>query len=166
MPGGSTVNDTPFIFEPPVASDRLAMARMLATDMKDLKQVVRTEKELLAVSDLILADQGRSSFCRVARPAEGHDAVGIVLASITFSVKYAGRALWIENLFVDHAWRRRKLGRLLVEHLLDWAEDHDIKGIDLEAYQGNTPAALLYRSIGFERLNRERFWFSFEWIDS
>ena len=159
------MNEQPFIFEPPVASDRRAMARMLARDMSDLKQVVRTEEELLVVSDLILADQGRSSFCRVARPAAGGEAVGIVLASITFSVKYAGKALWIENLFVDHAWRRQRLGRLLVEHLLDWAEDHGIKGIDLEAYQGNTPAALLYRSIGFERLNRERFWFSFDWVD-
>jgi len=159
------VNEQPFIFEPPNPSDRHAMARMLARDMSDLNQVVRTADELLEVSDLILADQGRSSFCRVARPSEGHQAVGIVLASITFSVKYAGKALWIENLFVDHGWRRRRLGRLLVEHLLDWAEDNNIKGIDLEAYQGNTPAALLYRSIGFERLNRERFWFSFDWIN-
>ncbi|MBH24402.1 MAG: hypothetical protein CMH57_08125 [Myxococcales bacterium] len=153
-----------FIFEPPQPSDRETIATLLAQDMKDLG-VSRTAEELLELSDLVLEDGGATCFCRVARPGPGEQAVGIVLASITFSVKYAGRALWIENLFVSHDWRRRRIGRLLVEELLDWAEFNGIKGIDLEAYQGNTPAALLYRSIGFERLNRERFWFSFEWID-
>lgn len=157
-----TPQDTP-IFDAPRPEDRRRIAQMLASDMRDL-QLDRSEEELLRVADLILEDGGRSSFCRVVRPAPGAQAVGLVLANITFSVKFAGRALWIENLYVDHSWRKRGLGRLLVAHLLDWAEVNQIRGIDLEAYQGNTPASLLYRSLGFERLGRERFWFDFGWL--
>jgi ribosomal protein S18 acetylase RimI-like enzyme len=42
---------------------------------------------------------------------------------------------------------------------LDWAEDNEIRGVDLEAYRGNTPASILYRSVGFHRLGRERFYY-------
>jgi GNAT superfamily N-acetyltransferase len=152
------------IFDIPRPEDRQRIAQMLARDMADLK-VFRTEAELLTVSDLILEDDGRSSFCRVVRPGPGEPAVGLVLANITFSVKFAGKALWIENLYVDHEWRKLGLGRRLVAHLLDWAEINGIRGIDLEAYQDNAPASVLYRSLGFERLGRERFWFSFAWLE-
>ncbi len=152
------------IFDHPRDTDRERIAQMLAQDMEDLG-LARTTEQMLEVSDLVLKDRGQSSFCRVVRPQPGGPAVGLVLANIIFSVKFAGRALWIENLFVDHQWRRKGMGRLLVAHLLDWAEVNNIKGIDLEAYQGNTPASILYRSLGFERLGRERFWFAFDWIN-
>ena len=75
------------------------------------------------------ADRDREAI--VVRPDPEGEAVGILLANILFSVKFAGRALWIENLFVSKDWRERGLGRLLVEHMLDWAEENDISGIDL-----------------------------------
>lgn len=152
------------VFDIPRPEDRERLAQLLVQDMTTLK-VHRTPQEMLHLVDLILEDGGRSAFCRVVRPAPGEQPVGLVLGNLTFSVKFAGRALWIENLYVDPAWRRGRMGRRLLGHLLDWAEAHGIKGIDLEAYQGNTPASILYRSLGFERMNRERFWFDFGWMD-
>ncbi len=154
-----------FIFEPPRASDRAALAELMAEDMASLG-VAQSVEALLEVADLILGDEAGACLCRVVRPGPDHVAVGLVLANITFSVKFAGRALWIENLYVSRQWRKLGLGRLLVAEVLDWAEDNGIKGVDLEAYQGNTPAALLYRSLGFDRLSRERFYFAFSWIDA
>ncbi len=153
-----------FSFEPPRLEDRAAIARLLAQDMEALG-VAQSAESLTAVADLILKDEARASFCVVVRPGPEEEPVGLLLANVIFSVKFAGRALWIENLYVDPGWRRYGLGRALVEHMLDWAEVHGIRGIDLEAYQGNTPAALLYRSLGFERLSRERFWFDFRWVE-
>ena len=152
-----------FIFGRPRAADRQAMAALMAQDMASLG-VNQSAEALLEVTDLILADKGRNSLCLVVRPSKKAPPVGLILANVTFSLKVAGRALWIENLYVSRDWRRRGLGRLLVAELLDWAEDNNIKGIDLEAYQGNTPAAVLYRSLGFDRLSRERFYFSFSWV--
>ena len=57
----------------------------------------------------------------------------------------------------------RGLGRVLVERLLEIARHDGLAGIDLEAYHGNAPAALLYRSLGFRRLGRERFYYRMEW---
>ena len=44
-----------------------------------------------------------------------------------------------------------------MDALLDWAEENGIEGIDLESYRLNAPASILYRTLGFRRLGRERF---------
>ena len=88
--------------------------------------------------------------------------MGVILANFNWSPKFGGRSLWIESLYVSAAGRRQGIGRRLVDTLLDWAEEQEIKGVDIEAYRGNTPAGVLYRSLGFRRLGRERFAYRFE----
>jgi len=127
--------------------------------------VDRTLEELLRVADMVYEADPARCFCRVVRPERKGPAVGIVIANVVISVKLAGPSVWLEHLYVDKEWRRHGLGRALVERVLDWAEDSGMMGIDLEAYQGNTPASVLYRSLGFGRLNRERYYFSFRWLD-
>ena len=86
--------------------------------------------------------------------------VGVLLVNMAMSLKFAGRSIWIEELYVPPESRRKGYGKALINHLLDFAEsDPSICGIDLEAYQGNTPASILYRSLGFKRLGRERFYY-------
>jgi len=160
-----TSDNHEFVFEKPNVGDRVVVAQMLADDMATLG-ILKSTEDLLNVSDLVLENDGCSSYCLIVRPEKDGPAVGILLANLLFSVKFAGRALWIENLYVAKGWRERGLGRQLIEHMLDWAESNDIKGIDLEAYQGNTPAAILYRSVGFRRLSRERFFFDFDWVET
>ena len=153
-----------FQFGRPRLCDRKAVAKLLAEDMADLGMPT-TVQDLLAVSDILIKSNDEHVFCRVVRPAPEAEPVGIVIANLSVSVKFAGHGLWIEKLYVNKSWRRRRLGRLLVELVLDWAEVNGINGIDLEAYQGNTPAGVLYRSLGFERLSRERYYFSFGWLE-
>jgi ribosomal protein S18 acetylase RimI-like enzyme len=153
-----------FVFERPKKRDRRTIARLLLADMQE-QGVPRTEEELLSVSDLLLSTPPDQCFCRVARATKTGPAVGVVIASSMISVKLAGRSVWLEHLYVDSEWRGRRLGRALVELLMDWAEETGKVGIELEAYQGNTPAGILYRSLGFGRLSRERYYFSFRWLD-
>lgn len=96
--------------------------------------------------------------CWVARSEPEGPAVGVIFANFHWSLKFAGRSLWIEELFVTPDHRRKGLGRALVARVVEYAESNDIRGIDLEAYQGNTPASVLYRTAGFHRLGRERFY--------
>jgi ribosomal protein S18 acetylase RimI-like enzyme len=49
------------------------------------------------------------------------------------------------------------LGRRLVLHALAWARAEGFVGVELEAYRMNTAASVLYRSLGFRRLARERY---------
>lgn len=103
--------------------------------------------------------QPQGCICRVARQRAEGPPCGVVLANEHWSLKFAGRALWIEELYVDPDVRRRGIGRGLVELIVEYAEEHGFRGIDLEAYQGNTPASVLYRTMGFHRLGRERFYY-------
>ena len=99
----------------------------------------------------------------VAREPETGIAVGVLVSSRLISVRLGGRSLWIEVLYVTPRARRNGLGRALVEELVDVARSQGFRGIDLEAYHKNAAAGLLYRSMGFRRLGRDRFNYAFDW---
>lgn len=150
--------------EAPTDDDIGAIATLFGEDMDALDiDVDRRGLERVAEAGVRgMRQQPRECLCWIARSEEEGDVVGVVLANFNWSVKFGGRALWIESLFVTPAARRHGIGRRLVERLLAWAKNNDIRGIDLEAYHGNTPASVLYRTLGFRRLGRERFYFRVE----
>ncbi len=143
-----------------LASDRQAVVELFSEDLTDLHLPVDPEA-LGQVFDQLVGDQ--RSVVLVVRTAPGRPASGVTVASRVPSVKFSGWSLWIEELYVGKAARQRGLGRRLVEHLLHIARSEQLRGIDLEAYHGNAPAALLYRSLGFRRLGRERFYYRMDW---
>ena len=152
------------VIETPQPRDVEALATLFKEDMDDLGVDVSLD-ELRELADAVVNRSGSGDpecLCWVARLEDGGPAVGVILANINYSLKFAGRSLWIEELYVTPAGRRHGLGRVLVEVLLVWAEDPGIKGVALEAYQGNTPASILYRSLGFRRLGRERFYYEID----
>lgn len=145
----------------PIPHDRKAMAELFMEDMDDLGVEVSLEQlEELAekvIDDVHSDDPG--CVCWVARPDEGERPCGVVLANFNWSLKFGGEALWIEELYVTPDYRRHGIGRALVDLVVDFAEERGFRGIDLEAYQGNAPASILYRTMGFHRLGRERFYY-------
>ncbi len=149
------------VIEVPREEEAPRLARLFQEDMQDLG--VETDLDDLegVAREVIRGTRGPDPdcLCFVARLSEGGEAVGVVVANFNWSLKFAGRSLWIEELYVTPVARRRGLGRILVEEVLEWAEGNGIRGVDLEAYRGNTPASILYRSIGFHRLGRERFYY-------
>lgn len=144
----------------PDLEDVGAIGDLFHADMTHLG--VEADREALreVARDIVEAATGESPscLCWVARVEADGPAVGVIVANFHWSLKFAGRALWIEELFVSPDERRRGLGRALVQRVVTYAESHDVEGIDLEAYQGNTPASVLYRTMGFHRLGRERFY--------
>ena len=140
------------------------VANLFAEDMRDLG-VDTTEEHMQELSKGVFEatiSESPECLCFVARLQEGGEPVGVVLANFNWSLKFSGRALWLEELYVTPRARRRGIGRILVETIMDWAEENGIRGIDLEAYRGNTPASILYRSLGFHRMGRERFYYRVE----
>jgi ribosomal protein S18 acetylase RimI-like enzyme len=146
--------------EPAGAPDRDAVVALFAEDLADLHLPVDTVALGLVFDELV---RDPRSVVLVARVQAGGTAAGVLVASRVPSVKFSGWSLWIEELYVGKASRQRGLGRVLVERLLQIARRDNYRGIDLEAYHGNAPAALLYRSLGFRRLGRERFHYRLEW---
>jgi ribosomal protein S18 acetylase RimI-like enzyme len=145
----------------PGPDDREAVAELFHEDMVDLGVDVTLEQlEQLAgrVIEDVHSDQPGCT-CWVARPSDDEPPCGVVLANFNWSLKFGGKALWIEELYVTSDFRRLGVGRELVGLVVDFAEEKGFHGIDLEAYQGNTPASILYRTMGFHRLGRERFYY-------
>jgi len=144
----------------PKPEDATAVAELFHEDMTHLgleADPADLEELASAIIEGALQDPP-GCLCWVARTRADGPAVGVIFANFHWSLKFAGRSLWIEELYVTPDERRQGLGRALVDRVVEYAGDHDIDGIDLEAYQGNTPASVLYRTAGFHRLGRERFY--------
>lgn len=141
--------------------DAEAVIDLFIEDLTELRAPIGEREALLRVFQGLLAEPRATVL--VVRHVASDRAVGVLVANEILSVKFAGRSLWIEELYVGRRWRRNGLGRMMVEALLDQAREAGVRGIDLEAYQGNAPAAMLYRALGFRRLGRERFHFRYDW---
>lgn len=80
-------------------------------------------------------------------------------------VAYAG--LWIiideghiMNIAVDPSYRGLKIGKGLMQEILDIARKKQLKGLTLEVRAGNTQAISLYKSFGFEVEGRRKAYYS------
>jgi streptothricin acetyltransferase len=56
----------------------------------------------------------------------------------------------LDSFVVDEKYRRRGVGRALMERAIVWARDHKFPGLTLETQNTNVPACKLYESCGFE----------------
>lgn len=82
---------------------------------------------------------------------------GVLIACEKPSVRFGGWAMWVEELYVSPDSRLGGVGRRLVVEALKVCRERGLVGVDLEAYRMNTAASILYRTIGFDRLPRERY---------
>jgi putative acetyltransferase len=55
------------------------------------------------------------------------------------------------GLMVDERFRRRGIGRLLLDEAVTWARASGIHKLELHVFPWNEPALALYESYGFER---------------
>jgi ribosomal protein S18 acetylase RimI-like enzyme len=142
---------------PATPADIDGITALFLEDMRDLGEQP-DPTELRATAAAMVERNGNDVLISVARTVADR-VVGVVAANVFLSIKFPGLALWIEELYVAPAMRRRGLAKRLVTELLARAEGAGIRGVELEAYHMNTAAAVLYRSLGFRRLARERYSF-------
>ena len=75
---------------------------------------------------------------------------GMANALFTVSTAEGGKVVLLEDVIVKPAWRGQKLGRLLVERVIEWAADQGVTRVTLLADRDNAPALAFYRRPGFE----------------
>jgi len=63
---------------------------------------------------------------------------------------------YIEDLVVDAEFRRRGIGRSLINQAIQWAKEKHLPGITLETQDNNAAGCLLYQSCGFELAGFDR----------
>jgi ribosomal protein S18 acetylase RimI-like enzyme len=80
--------------------------------------------------------------------AGGGEVVGWVEAQRMVPRRMAHVA-WL-TVAVAPAWRRRGVGRALMEEARAWALDRGVRKLQLHVRAGNAPAIALYRGLGYE----------------
>jgi putative acetyltransferase len=55
------------------------------------------------------------------------------------------------GLMVDAGYRRRGIGRALLEEAVQWARESGVQKLELHVFPWNEPAIRLYEQFGFRR---------------
>jgi GNAT superfamily N-acetyltransferase len=127
-------------------NDLDAMADLLA-ELFTLESDFRPEREKQLRGLRLILDNpqiGRLFVLRV-----GDEIAGMANALITVSTAEGCPVLLLEDVIVKAAFRGRKLGRRLVEHILAWAANAGMPRVTLLADKDNVPALAFYERLGF-----------------
>ncbi|AOY92817.1 GNAT family N-acetyltransferase [Cupriavidus sp. USMAA2-4] len=83
-----------------------------------------------------------------ATTPEGSRSVGFALFFHNFSTFLAKPGLYLEDLFVEPAWRGHGLGKLLLRHLAALALERGCGRFEWSVLDWNTPSIEFYRAMG------------------
>jgi ribosomal protein S18 acetylase RimI-like enzyme len=94
------------------------------------------------------------AFGRVWLLREGNASVGYIVLTIGFSFEFHGHDAFIDELYIEAAFRRRGYGRQAVAFLEKEATKMGVNAVHLEVDRGNDPAFELYRRSGYKDHDR------------
>jgi ribosomal protein S18 acetylase RimI-like enzyme len=89
------------------------------------------------------------AFGRTWLLCEENKTIGYIVLTIGFSFEFHGHDSFIDELYVDAAYRRRGYGRQAVAFVEQKAREMGVNAIHLEVDRGNDPALELYRRSGY-----------------
>jgi GNAT superfamily N-acetyltransferase len=126
----------------------LPMMRELQAD--DPWSVPFDEPQVRAtISELLLTPSAGRAFVILQQDR----AIGYLVLSFDFSLEYAGKNAWIDELFVSREFRGQGIGAEAVRFAEEASRDCGARYLHLEVNRGN-PAIALYRRCGFEEHDR------------
>lgn len=91
-----------------------------------------------------------------ARVGDGVELAFNLLANQIVSVEKGGYTLWVEELYVVPAARRRRVATAFLEYLLTEGRRRGVRAVELEVLPTQTAAFALYRARGFHDVHRQR----------
>ena len=86
------------------------------------------------------------------------ESVGLAVVSFAWTVEYAGKTAWLDELYVLPGKRDRGVGKALINQVISHAREAGCKAVDLEVDQGHARAESLYQRAGFTQLPRTRWY--------
>jgi len=94
------------------------------------------------------------AFGQVWMLCEGSKTVGYVALTVGFSFEFRGHDAFIDELYIDVAYRRRGYGRRALAFAEERAREMGVNAVHLEVDRGNDPALELYRRTGYQDHDR------------
>jgi len=86
---------------------------------------------------------------RIAVARAGARIVGTASVQLVVSTSEGALSAWIDDVFVDPAWRGCTIGRRLLDDLLLWAPRHGATRAQLLIDLDNAPAEAFYARLGW-----------------
>ncbi|HEX7036974.1 MAG TPA: GNAT family N-acetyltransferase [Pseudomonadales bacterium] len=96
-----------------------------------------------------------SSFGRIWLVRSAGRTVGYAALCFGYSIEFAGRDAFLDELFIEEAARGRGIGRAVLELVQQQCAALGIGALHLEVARDNVRARRLYEALGFD--GRERF---------
>jgi GNAT superfamily N-acetyltransferase len=125
-------------------------------DVPLILRLIKSLAEYERLSDRVVATEadlrttlfGSRPAAEVVIAYVGGEPVGYALWFHTFSTFLGKRGLYLEDLFVEPAWRSKGIGRALLAHLAGVAAERDCGRIEWSVLTWNESAIRFYESIG------------------
>ncbi|WEG15994.1 GNAT family N-acetyltransferase [Alkalihalophilus pseudofirmus] len=87
--------------------------------------------------------------------------VGAAFFNVGISMDKGGHYIWLNDLYVHKEHRNQGIAKKLLLKIIYWAENENIKGIELETGINNEATKALYNSLGFYDIVSKRYGFRF-----
>jgi ribosomal protein S18 acetylase RimI-like enzyme len=140
VPGVSERRDA-FWIRPADSDDLAAMTRLLQELFAiETEFDIDTEKQRCGLK--MLLDSPAANIWVAERSGR---VVGMVTVQLTVSTSEGGLSALLEDLIVSSAYRRRGLGKALLNAAVRWSRDQGATRIQLLADGRNVPAVIFYR---------------------
>lgn len=80
--------------------------------------------------------------------------IGYIILAIVYSFEFGGRNAFIDELYLEHEFRGKGIGKRVMEFITEEAKKMNIKGLHLEVERHNEKALSLYRAFQFKDHHR------------
>ena len=140
----------------PVGGEAVRIARATEADVPLILALIKALADYERMSEDVVATEerlktslfGPNAHTEVVIAYVGDEPAGFALWFYNYST-FLGRAgLYLEDLFVKPEWRRRGVGRALLQHLAQVAVDRNCGRMEWSVLDWNEPAIQFYRRIG------------------
>jgi len=118
--------------------------------MKLVQELAEYEKEPDAVintPEQLKVDLFEDQICECLITEIEGKIIGIALYYTSYST-WKGRCLYLEDLYIQPAYRKLGIGKALFEKLIDIAKERNVKRMDWQVLDWNEPAISFYKRIG------------------
>lgn len=85
----------------------------------------------------------------------GHDDVGYVVVTFSYSMEFGGRNAFLDDLFIRAPFRGAGLGTAVLNEVRTFCVEQGVRAIHLETGRDNAAAQSLYRRAGFKVTDRQ-----------
>src|SRR5262249_41224910 len=85
----------------------------------------------------------------------GSQDVGYIVLTLCYSMEYGGIIAFLDDLFIQSAFRRAGLGTAALMEVRVFCVNHGVRAIHVETGRDNAAAQALYRRLGFVSTDRQ-----------